>query len=285
MRVLRESDVLHRFSGGCYHTHVKCWLTCLVAAVAVSALAEGETAPTAAELDRRRLELETLKARFEAERARYEADKARFEAERAKTEASTTPHDPFAGRLHMARKPVRLYRRGQIAGDLPPLTVVLAAPSADEGWLTVQHNGENYDAPAESFAREQDLLGEARRTETTALQDLEKRESELQDMRARRDRLEAQIIQLESQLRRIVVATYSTVSIRMTNAEGRAVVVSESAGRNSLADWRRELRKASRQIELAQQDVYLLREHWERSRQVRERLEGAFTAFRNERTP
>jgi hypothetical protein len=249
------------------------------------ALAEDPVAPTAEELEQRRIELEALQKRLETERARFEADKARFDAERALVESPAVPHDPFAGRLRMARKPVRLTRKGLPAGDLPALTVVVAVPSETPGQLVVQHEGENFEAPETSFAPEEELLGEARHAEATALRDLEAREAEAQALRIRCARQEEQVLQLEAQLRRVVPGSHSASAIRTTNTEGRVVMMSESGGRAALNDRRRDWRQCARQLELAEQDLLLLREHWERSRQVRERLERAFLQFRNERTP
>jgi hypothetical protein len=260
------------------------WIMLLVGA-ALPVLAQEPALPTAADLEQRRLDLNIRKARLEAELAQLEAERLRLEAapSPASGEAATT-HDPFAGRLRMARKPVRLLRKGVAVGELPALTVVPAAPAAEPGWIIVQYEGESYEAPAEPFALEEDLLGEARRTESAALRDLELREAEVQQLQDQQSRLDGLVQALESELRHVVVSSRSS-SIRVSDEEGRATLVSESSARSTLGEWRRDLRRVSRQIELAEQDLFLLRSHWERSRQVRERLEAAFTVFRDERTP
>jgi len=260
-------------------------LIMLLAWAALPAWAVEPVLPTAADLEQRRLDLDARKARLEAELAQLEEDRLRLEAARSPAAGEvTTPHDPFAGRLRMARKPVHLLRKGVTVGELPALTVVPAAPAAEPGWIIVQHEGESYEAPAEPFALEEDLLGEARRTESAALRDLELREAEVQKLQEEQNRLDGLVQALESELRHTVVSSRSS-SVRVSDEEGRATLVSESSARSTLGEWRRDLRRASRQVELAEQDLYLLRSHWERSRQVRERLESAFTAFRHERTP
>lgn len=151
------------------------WIMLLVWAT-LPVLAQEPAPPTAADLERRRLDLNARKARLEEELAQLEAERLRLEAVPAPaTGEEATPRDPFAGRLRMARKPVHLLRKGAEVGELPTLTVVPAAPAAEPGWIIVQYEGESYEAPAEPFALEEDLLGEARRTESLALRDLEAR--------------------------------------------------------------------------------------------------------------
>lgn len=214
-----------------------------------------------AELERERLELAVERAKLEADRARFEAEKAKWEAQRlalaAMTNASQTsasavviitngPADP----MYLAQQSTRLYRSGQLAGDLPAGSIVKGKPHPTHAkWLIVTWHGEQLEASAEHLQDAADYVASLERRATAARQRSEETRRELDAARKRRSDVERQLTEMESQRRQTTIFMPPITQTNLTNRPTPVVVLSnDGASGSHAARLRREVTEAERDV-------------------------------------
>jgi hypothetical protein len=212
-------------------------------------------APLPPDLENQRLRLEVEKAKLDAERAKFETEKARWDAERAAIVPPAAPSlSPIViitnappEPLYIARESVRLYRRGQLAGDLAAGAIVSGTPSAQyRGWLSVKFNGATYDAEAKYFGNAQAILAEAQQRVAMAKARRDEVVKQIAELQTRQSRLEQQITSLEaSRQQTVIVVPPSQPAANATNQQPVLVFGSDPAA-SQVMHLRSAMRQAGR---------------------------------------
>lgn len=224
--------------------------------------------PTMEQLQRMKLELEVERARLDMERARLDATRARWEAQRA---AAAPARAQAAGAatnapVYIAREVARLYRHGQLAGDLPAGSGVLARPHPQQrGWLVVQYRRTAYEAEAKSFGEAAAMLAEAGRRAAAAKAARDEVQARFDDAQARRWQLEQQITALGTARGPSMLVVPPPVSNPPASNPLPVIVFSGSPDSSQLSRLRNELRETDRELAKLQKQLPPLAQELERA--------------------
>lgn len=217
-------------------------LSCLVARTQTNP-------PTIADLERMKLELEVERAKLEVDRARFETEKAKWEAQRgAASNTTITIITNVPVPVYLATEAIRLYRRGQIAGDLPAGASVSVTPHEKQrGWVRLTWQGQSYEADGACLIRADLRLADAESGTAAVRERYEAAQKRMNELQARRTDLERQVSALEMNRRQttVIVAPQPTTS---TNRPAPVVVYANDTTSSQISYLRSELRTVEREL-------------------------------------
>lgn len=199
--------------------------------------------------------------------------------------------DPSAvasGHLFVASRAVPLYSQHECVGELPARTVVEAELRPEPPHLRLRYQGRLYEADAEAFVAEDNLLQDMARREDDVQVRYRTLSTEFQVVRKQITELQEEAHWWEASTRQMAVKFPAPASVRpgVTNLAGQEVVlVTDAPDLNRPAWCRRELRKLTRRAEKLEQQIAGVEIELARMTEIRALVQKRFLDFRVASSP